>query len=176
MAGLRSSAPSWTLGLLWALYDRGAFHLPMTDVALLRSFILAVLRNALLGAFWRLHRMGRKELKGCVERHAVLGAGGVGRLVGDTLVKARQPVTLVVRPGCRGHPRSSRRSKGRLTVSGARCKKTWRRRARHRGVSHSCLRGPDRGARVTAHELLGGSQPSAVSSVAFRSSLARPWS
>jgi 2-dehydropantoate 2-reductase len=32
-------------------------------------------------------------------RHAVLGAGGVGGLVGGALAKAGQPVTLLVRPG-----------------------------------------------------------------------------
>src|SRR5918994_2216530 len=34
-------------------------------------------------------------------RHAVLGAGGVGGLVGGALVKAGHPVTLLVRPGRR---------------------------------------------------------------------------
>src|SRR5918997_1324756 len=36
-------------------------------------------------------------------RHAVLGAGGVGGLVGGALAKAGQPVTLLVRPGRRDH-------------------------------------------------------------------------
>jgi 2-dehydropantoate 2-reductase len=36
-------------------------------------------------------------------RHAVLGAGGVGGLVGGALAKAGHPVTLLVRPGRRGH-------------------------------------------------------------------------
>jgi 2-dehydropantoate 2-reductase len=36
-------------------------------------------------------------------RHAVLGAGGVGGLVGGTLAKAGHPVTLLVRPGRRNH-------------------------------------------------------------------------
>jgi 2-dehydropantoate 2-reductase len=34
-------------------------------------------------------------------RHAVLGAGGVGGLVGGALAKAGHPVTLLVRPGRR---------------------------------------------------------------------------
>ena len=34
-------------------------------------------------------------------RYAVLGAGGVGGLVGSALAKAGQPVTLLVRPGRR---------------------------------------------------------------------------
>ena len=36
-------------------------------------------------------------------RHAVLGAGGVGGLVGGVLAKAGHPVTLLVRPGRRDH-------------------------------------------------------------------------
>ena len=36
-------------------------------------------------------------------RHAVLGAGGVGGLVGGALAKAGHPVTLLVRAGRRGH-------------------------------------------------------------------------
>ena len=36
-------------------------------------------------------------------RHAVLGAGGVGGLVGGALAKADHPVTLLVRPGRRDH-------------------------------------------------------------------------
>lgn len=36
-------------------------------------------------------------------RHAVLGAGGVGGLVGGALAKASHPVTLLVRPGRRNH-------------------------------------------------------------------------
>src|SRR3712207_6644706 len=36
-------------------------------------------------------------------RHAVLGAGGVGALVGGALAKAGHPVTLLVRPGRRDH-------------------------------------------------------------------------
>ncbi len=36
-------------------------------------------------------------------RHAVLGAGGVGGLVGGALAKAGHPVTLLVRPGRRDH-------------------------------------------------------------------------
>ncbi len=36
-------------------------------------------------------------------RHAVLGAGGVGGLVGGALAKAGRPVTLLVRPGRREH-------------------------------------------------------------------------
>ena len=36
-------------------------------------------------------------------RYAVLGAGGVGGLVGGALAKAGQPVTLLVRPGRREH-------------------------------------------------------------------------
>jgi 2-dehydropantoate 2-reductase len=36
-------------------------------------------------------------------RHAVLGAGGVGGLVGGALAKAGQPVTLLVRSGRRDH-------------------------------------------------------------------------
>ena len=36
-------------------------------------------------------------------RHAVLGAGGVGGLVGGALAKAGHPVTLLVRPGRREH-------------------------------------------------------------------------
>jgi 2-dehydropantoate 2-reductase len=36
-------------------------------------------------------------------RHAVLGAGGVGGLVGSALAKDGQPVTLLVRPGRRDH-------------------------------------------------------------------------
>jgi 2-dehydropantoate 2-reductase len=34
-------------------------------------------------------------------RHAVLGAGGVGGLVGGALAKAGHQVTLIVRPGRR---------------------------------------------------------------------------
>jgi 2-dehydropantoate 2-reductase len=36
-------------------------------------------------------------------RHVVLGAGGVGGLVGGALAKAGHPVTLLVRPGRRDH-------------------------------------------------------------------------
>src|SRR5215204_404780 len=36
-------------------------------------------------------------------RYAVLGAGGVGGLVGGVLAKAGHPVTLLVRPGRRDH-------------------------------------------------------------------------
>lgn len=36
-------------------------------------------------------------------RHAVLGAGGVGGLVGGALAKAGYPVTLLVRPGRKDH-------------------------------------------------------------------------
>src|SRR3712207_7637889 len=36
-------------------------------------------------------------------RHAVLGAGGVGGLVGGALAKAGHPVTLLVRSGRRNH-------------------------------------------------------------------------
>ena len=36
-------------------------------------------------------------------RHAVLGAGGVGGLVGGALARAGHPVTLLVRPGRRDH-------------------------------------------------------------------------
>src|SRR5215204_7370406 len=36
-------------------------------------------------------------------RHAVLGAGGVGGLVGSALAKAGHPVTLLVRPGRQDH-------------------------------------------------------------------------
>ena len=36
-------------------------------------------------------------------RHAVLGAGGVGGLVGGALAKSGQPVTLLVRPGRQDH-------------------------------------------------------------------------
>ena len=36
-------------------------------------------------------------------RHAVLGAGRVGALVGGALAKAGHPVTLLVRPGRRNH-------------------------------------------------------------------------
>src|SRR5215208_7441040 len=36
-------------------------------------------------------------------RHAVLGAGGVGGLMGGVLAKAGHPVTLLVRPGRRDH-------------------------------------------------------------------------
>ncbi len=36
-------------------------------------------------------------------RHVVLGAGGVGGLVGGALAKAGHPVTLLVRPGRRNH-------------------------------------------------------------------------
>ena len=36
-------------------------------------------------------------------RHAVLGAGGVGGLVGGMLAKAGHPLTLLVRPGRRDH-------------------------------------------------------------------------
>src|SRR3954464_7538764 len=36
-------------------------------------------------------------------RHAVLGAGGVGGLVGGALVRAGHPVTLLVRPGRQDH-------------------------------------------------------------------------
>src|SRR5215212_2224175 len=36
-------------------------------------------------------------------RHAVLGAGGVGGLVGGALAKAGHPVTLLLRPGRRDH-------------------------------------------------------------------------
>ena len=36
-------------------------------------------------------------------RHAVLGGGGVGGLVGGALAKAVQPVSLLVRPGRRDH-------------------------------------------------------------------------
>ena len=43
-------------------------------------------------------------------RHAVLGAGGVGGLVGGTLARAGRPVTLLVRPG------SQHRYPERLTV------------------------------------------------------------
>src|ERR687890_534486 len=46
--------------------------------------------------------------------------------------------------------------------------------ARHRRVSHSCPRGPDRDARVTINELFGGSLPSALSAVAFRSFVGTP--
>src|SRR5918998_999062 len=49
--------------------------------------------------------MGRKapNQRGWVMRHAVLGAGGVGGLVGGALAKAGHPVTLLVRPGRRDH-------------------------------------------------------------------------
>src|SRR3712207_2645784 len=36
-------------------------------------------------------------------RHAVLGAGGVGGLVGGALAKVGHPVTLLVRPGRQDH-------------------------------------------------------------------------
>lgn len=36
-------------------------------------------------------------------RHAVLGAGGVGGLVGGVLAKTGHPVTLLVRPGRQNH-------------------------------------------------------------------------
>ena len=36
-------------------------------------------------------------------RHAILGAGGIGGLVGGALAKAGHPVTLLVRPGRRDH-------------------------------------------------------------------------
>src|SRR5215203_1347958 len=36
-------------------------------------------------------------------RHAILGAGGVGGLVGGALARAGHPVTLLVRPGRRDH-------------------------------------------------------------------------
>jgi ketopantoate reductase len=36
-------------------------------------------------------------------RHAVLGAGGIGGLVGGALAKAGLPVTLLVRPGRQDH-------------------------------------------------------------------------
>jgi 2-dehydropantoate 2-reductase len=36
-------------------------------------------------------------------RHAVLGAGGVGGLVGGVLARAGHPVTLLVRPGRQNH-------------------------------------------------------------------------
>jgi 2-dehydropantoate 2-reductase len=36
-------------------------------------------------------------------RHAVLGAGGVGGLVGGALARAGYPVTLLVRPERRDH-------------------------------------------------------------------------
>jgi 2-dehydropantoate 2-reductase len=47
--------------------------------------------------------MGRKELMGWTMRHAILGAGGVGGLVGGALVKTGHPVTLLVRPGRRDY-------------------------------------------------------------------------
>ncbi len=40
---------------------------------------------------------------GWAMRHAVLGAGGVGGLVGGALANAGHPVTLIVRPGRRDH-------------------------------------------------------------------------
>ena len=45
--------------------------------------------------------MGCKLLIGGAMRYAVLGAGGVGGLVGGALAKAGHPVTLFVRPGRR---------------------------------------------------------------------------
>jgi 2-dehydropantoate 2-reductase len=36
-------------------------------------------------------------------RHAILGAGGVGGLVGGALARAGHPVTLLVRPGREEH-------------------------------------------------------------------------
>ena len=45
--------------------------------------------------------MGCKQLMGVAMRYAVLGAGGVGGLVGGMLAKAGHPVTLLVRPGRR---------------------------------------------------------------------------
>src|SRR5215208_4176517 len=50
----------------------------------------------------QLYRKGRKELMGAM-RHAVLGAGRVGALVGGALAKAGHPVTLLVRPGRRNY-------------------------------------------------------------------------
>ncbi len=46
---------------------------------------------------------GEKSRRGCAMRHAVLGAGGVGGLVGGALAKAGHRVTLLVRPGRRDH-------------------------------------------------------------------------
>src|SRR5215218_4196475 len=40
---------------------------------------------------------------GLAMRHAILGAGGVGGLVGGALAKAGHPVTLLVRTGRRDH-------------------------------------------------------------------------
>jgi 2-dehydropantoate 2-reductase len=61
------------------------------------------MHQSLLQALRQLYRMGRKELMGVAMRHAVLGAGGVGGLVGGALAKAGHPVTLLVRPGRRDH-------------------------------------------------------------------------
>ena len=36
-------------------------------------------------------------------QHGVLGAGGVGGLVGGALAKAGHEMMLLVRPGCRDH-------------------------------------------------------------------------
>jgi 2-dehydropantoate 2-reductase len=44
-----------------------------------------------------------KRKIGVAMRHAVLGAGGVGGLVGGVLAKAGHPVTLLVRPGRQNH-------------------------------------------------------------------------
>jgi 2-dehydropantoate 2-reductase len=73
------------------------------------------MHQSLLQALRQLYRIGRKELMGVSDvRHAVLGAGGVGGLVGGALAKAGQPVTLLVRPGRRDHYPQ------RLTVEGER--------------------------------------------------------
>jgi 2-dehydropantoate 2-reductase len=47
--------------------------------------------------------MVRKRTMECPMRHAVLGAGGVGGLVGGALAKAGHPVTLLVRSGRRDY-------------------------------------------------------------------------
>src|SRR5918998_4037170 len=49
--------------------------------------------------------MGHKgrSRRGWKMRHAILGAGGVGGLVGGAFAKAGHPVTLLVRPGRRDH-------------------------------------------------------------------------
>ena len=77
--------------------------------------------------------------------------------------------------------RSLRRSKGCQTVSGARCKRTWRRGGhrssmlRHRRLNDSCPHGRNRDTRTTANEPLGSFLPCVVGSAACRCLSVRPW-
>src|SRR5215212_7124691 len=60
-------------------------------------------RRSPLRASWGCIKWGAKSRWRRTMRHAVLGAGGVGGLVGGALAKADHPVTLLVRPGRRDH-------------------------------------------------------------------------